>query len=170
MRAARWRPRISLYTKGCDCRAATIPQTQGGFKACSYGCLGLGSCVAVCPFEAMRMGPNGLPEVNDERCTGCGKCVAECPRGIISLVPRSRKVHVLCSNRDKGAVARKLCKVACIACKRCEKACEHEAIKVENNVARIDYIKCTNCGKCAEVCPAKCIIDEGAHGGEAVAS
>jgi electron transport complex protein RnfB len=143
-----------------DCRAASIPQIQGGFKACTYGCLGLGSCVRVCVFGAMSMGPNGLPVVDDTKCTACGKCVAECPRSIIKLVGRSRKVHVRCQNKDKGAVARKLCKVACIACKRCEKACEYDAIKVDNNLASIDYSKCTNCGACAAACPPKCIIDE----------
>jgi ferredoxin len=108
----------------------------------------------------MSMGPNSLPVVDDTKCTACGKCVAECPRSIIELVGRSRKVHVCCQNKDKGAVARKLCKVACIACKRCEKACEYDAIKVENNLASIDYSKCTNCGACAAACPPKCIIDE----------
>ena len=28
---------------------------------------------------------------------------------------------------------------------------------MDNNVAVIDYSKCTNCGKCAEKCPTKVI-------------
>ena len=61
------------------------------------------------------------------------------------------------SDEDKGADARKACKNACIACKKCEKSCPHAAITVENNLARIDYSKCTGCGKCSEVCPTGCI-------------
>jgi len=70
---------------------------------------------------------------------------------------------VLCQNCDKGALVRKACKVGCIACKACERACKYEAIRVDNNLARIDYAKCTNCGACALMCPTKCIIDEGAE-------
>ncbi|MDP2991811.1 MAG: RnfABCDGE type electron transport complex subunit B, partial [Deltaproteobacteria bacterium] len=42
-----------------DCRAAML--VSGGDKSCSYGCLGLGTCVAGCPFGALSMGEDGLP-------------------------------------------------------------------------------------------------------------
>jgi len=29
---------------------------------------------------------------------------------------------------------------------------------VEDNLAKIDYSKCTGCGKCAEKCPQKIIV------------
>ena len=29
---------------------------------------------------------------------------------------------------------------------------------MDNNVAVIDYAKCTGCGKCAEKCPSKVIL------------
>jgi formate hydrogenlyase subunit 6/NADH:ubiquinone oxidoreductase subunit I len=63
----------------------------------------------------------------------------------------------MCSSEDKGAVAMKNCKNACIGCKKCESTCPSGAIKVENNLAEIDYSLCTACGECAEVCPTKCI-------------
>jgi len=66
---------------------------------------------------------------------------------------------VLCANQDKGGVARKNCKVACIGCMKCQKVCPAGAITVENNLARIDHEKCENCGKCAEVCPQSTIHD-----------
>jgi Fe-S-cluster-containing hydrogenase component 2 len=37
------------------------------------------------------------------------------------------------------------------------KACQDDAIHVINNVAVIDYEKCTRCGKCYDVCPKKII-------------
>ena len=62
-----------------------------------------------------------------------------------------------CVNKDKGAVAVKACKAACIGCKKCEKECAFGAITVGNNVAYIDYSKCRLCRKCVAVCPMKAI-------------
>ena len=39
----------------------------------------------------------------------------------------------------------------------CEKKCPNGAIHVEDNLAVIDYDKCTSCGTCVSVCPAKVI-------------
>ncbi len=46
---------------------------------------------------------------------------------------------------------------ACVACKRCEKACQFDAIHVEMGFALIDNVKCTRCGECVKVCPMNCI-------------
>jgi len=151
-----------------DCRAATL--VQGGPKECSYGCLGLGSCVRACPFDAIFMAANGLPVVIAEKCTGCGNCVEACPKDLISLAPVSKKVHVLCRSRDKGAIVRKLCKVGCIGCQMCNKICpvgkekEDKAIIVTDNLAEINYEKCISCGLCASKCPTGTIIDEAERG------
>ena len=47
--------------------------------------------------------------------------------------------------------------LSCLGCKICEKTCQHDAIKVVDNVASIDFEKCTGCGECAEKCPRKII-------------
>jgi len=135
-----------------DCKAAMM--YSGGFKACKYGCLGLGTCVEVCPFDAMHMGENGLPQIDLERCTGCGICAKACPRGVIRIVDADRigKV-VLCSSKDRGKVTRQVCEVGCIACNACVKACPNEAIVLQDNLAYIDSTKCDDCGKCVEACP-----------------
>lgn len=145
------------YYGAQDCRAAIL--VAGGNKACSNSCLGLASCVKVCPFEAMEMNENGLPVVFEDKCTGCGKCVEECPKQIISLIPISKKVHIRCSSRDKGAVVKKYCGVGCIACGSCVKICPFEAITLIDNLAQINYDKCTNCGLCVRVCPTHTIQD-----------
>ena len=49
------------------------------------------------------------------------------------------------------------CKYGCIGCKICERQCEFDAIHVTDNLARIDYSKCTACGKCAAKCPVHVI-------------
>lgn len=144
------------YDGLADCKAANL--VGGGPKACTYGCLGLGSCVSACTFDALYMGPDGLPVVDEEECTACGMCVSACPRGIIELVPVSQRVTVLCKSLAKGVDVRKTCKVGCIGCGLCVKACPAQAITMENNLAVIDPAKCDACGKCVEKCPTKCIV------------
>lgn len=140
-----------------DCVSASM--VMGGQKTCSYGCLGFGDCVAVCPFDAIEMGENGVPVVDDDACTGCAKCVEMCPKNIIELWPVDREVVVACSSRDKGGVARKACTVACIACRKCQKVCPVDAVTVDDFLAVIDPDKCINCGLCATECPTGAIID-----------
>ena len=65
---------------------------------------------------------------------------------------------VQCSSHDKGKDVKAKCDAGCIACTLCTKQCEFDAIHMDNNVAVIDYEKCTNCGKCAAKCPAKVIL------------
>lgn len=73
-----------------DCRAAAI--LNGGMKVCTIGCLGLGTCAKVCPFDAITMGPDGLPVVHEGRCTGCGTCERACPKHIITLSSVTRRI------------------------------------------------------------------------------
>ena len=62
-----------------------------------------------------------------------------------------------CVNKDKGPVAMKACKAACIGCGKCVKECKFEAITVEGNVSYIDFNKCRLCKKCVAVCPTGAI-------------
>ncbi len=80
-----------LYDGVNDCRAAML--LGGGAKVCYAGCLGLGTCVAACPFGALSIGPDSLPVVDDALCTGCGTCERVCPKHIITLSSNSRKIQ-----------------------------------------------------------------------------
>jgi Na+-translocating ferredoxin:NAD+ oxidoreductase RNF subunit RnfB len=138
------------------CRGAKL--SAGGVKSCAWGCQGFGDCVAVCKFDALSMGPDGLPHVDHEKCTGCGMCEAECPQKLFVLVPRARKGSiVLCSNRNpvKAAVM-KSCKAGCIKCEACVRECPEKCITMVDGIPVTDYAKCTSCGKCVEKCPTKC--------------
>ncbi len=137
-----------------DCRSAMLSGLN--LTDCQYGCIGLGSCAGVCPEKAIKV-VNGVAVVDRRKCLGCGLCVKACPKGMIELIPASSYVAVRCSSKDKGAVVRKKCQAGCIGCSLCVKQCQHNAISVENNLARIDYTACVQCGACAEKCPAKVI-------------
>lgn len=155
------RPKTNHFDGVSSCSVASA--LYSGETDCSYGCLGFGDCVTVCKFDAIHMNKEtGLPEVIDEKCTACGACVEACPKQLIELrkqMPKYRKVYVACRNKDKGAVAKKACEVACIGCGKCEKACEFDAIQVVNNLAFIDSDKCKLCRKCVAVCPTNAILE-----------
>ncbi len=154
------RPKLTVYDSVRSCAVAN--STYGGETGCTFGCLGCGDCVSACQFGAIRMNPEtGLPEVDEAKCTACGACVKACPRSIIELRPKgknSRRVYVQCVNKDKGAVARKVCTAACIGCGKCVKVCPFEAITLENNLAYIDPAKCKLCRKCETECPQGAIV------------
>lgn len=137
-----------------SCAAAM--RIGGGLTACSYGCMGLGDCEQVCPYDAVHV-CNGVAYVTADKCRACTLCVKACPRGIIEIVPRKDMAVVRCSNHDKGGVTRKLCSAGCIGCKKCEKTCEAGAVKVKDFCAYVDPELCTNCGACVEACPQNCI-------------
>lgn len=143
------------YTGIADCKKlALIP--GHGEKVCSYGCMGYGSCVRACAFDAIHV-VNGIAVVDKEKCVACGKCISECPNNLIEFVPVSATCKVECNSNDKGKDVNAACSVGCIGCMMCVKVCESGAVTVNNNLAHIDYSKCTHCGKCAEKCPRKII-------------
>ncbi len=138
-----------------SCEMAAL--TSGGWKSCEYGCLKLGDCIKACKFGALSFGDNHEPIIDRAKCTACGLCVPACPKALIEIMPLKKTYMVTCSSKDKGADTRKACKVGCIACKLCEKACKFDAIHVVDNIAYIDQDKCIACGLCAKACPQKVI-------------
>ncbi len=140
-----------------DCRAVIL--AGGGDKACRYGCLGYGTCMKVCPFNAITMTADHLPSVDISKCTGCRKCESACPTKVIEVLPASKQVLVTCHSKDSGSVTRENCRVGCIACGTCVKICPFDAPVIENNLARIDLDKCRLCGLCVGKCPTGSISD-----------
>lgn len=136
---------------------AIVNRVGAGSLSCAYGCIGCGDCVDACRFGALRIDEDSrLPVVDESACTGCGVCVSRCPRHLMELRPagvKGRRVWVACSNKERGAVARRGCTAACIGCGKCAKACPFGAIEVSGNLAYVDASKCRLCRKCVGVCP-----------------
>ncbi len=78
------------YAGVMDCRAAML--LYGGSKECHIGCLGLGTCVRACPFDALSIGEDNLPLVNKNRCTSCGVCAEVCPKSIITVTSAAKRI------------------------------------------------------------------------------
>jgi electron transport complex protein RnfB len=146
-----------IYTGVQDCTAAVL--AAGGDKSCQYGCLGYGTCMRACPFDAITMSAENLPLINPKKCTACGKCVAACPKQVIEIALASKSVVISCHSKDKGIDVKKKCQVGCIACGICVRICPVDAIKLDSNLARIDHAKCIACGLCVKKCPTNAIFD-----------
>ena len=144
---------LAEYNGVADCRHANL---VGATKACSYGCLGLGSCARACPFGAIEMTANGLAIVHPDICTGCEKCVATCPRQLIIMTPKNAPLHNLCNNPQKGGVTAKICKVSCIGCRKCVKEAGEGQMTMDGFLARVNYDDPPG-PEVAEVCPTKCL-------------
>ena len=137
-----------------DCRVAA--SLIGGSKSCNAGCLGFGTCVSACKFDAIKI-EYGIAVVDEEKCVNCGKCMEVCPKMLIVEKPAVKEVFVKCNSHEFGKAVKINCSAGCIGCGACVKACPVEAITLDNKLAVIDQEKCIGCKVCVEKCPTKVI-------------
>ena len=90
---------------GCRAAAAIF----GGKRACSIGCIGFGDCVKACLFDAIHIGENGYPVVDESKCVGCGACLAVCPKNIIEIKTVSQRLLHLNDQMDALAPCQQRC-------------------------------------------------------------
>jgi len=164
-----------IMCKGTSCNTSKRFQYRGtlgcnaahglfsGPGSCTFGCMGYGDCVKICPYGAIDI-IDEIAVINDFKCKACELCISECPKKIIYMVPKyDNDYKVECRNKWPGGETKKHCTVGCIGCQRCFKICPSEAISMEGPLAVIDPFKCIHCGKCAEVCPTNSISKPGGH-------
>jgi Na+-translocating ferredoxin:NAD+ oxidoreductase RNF subunit RnfB len=145
------------YVGHSTCRSASV--ISGGGRSCVWGCLGLGDCSHVCDFGAIFMNRQGLPEVDPNKCTACGDCVDICPKQLFSLEPVSRQLWVACKNQADPSASENSCEVSCTACGRCVMDAAPGLIKLDRNLAVIDYSKNETADRRAiERCPTGAIV------------
>ncbi len=151
---------ICDYCGAMTCKGAA--QLLGGYKRCPYACLGLGDCTAVCPQGAVSIdAEKNVAVIDQSKCTGCGLCVAECPHNLIELVPAETKTVLLCNYQPlRDIPGREKCDFGCIRCRKCVRACEHEAMEwnKEKGAVEIIHEKCTQCNKCIEACERHTLV------------
>ena len=143
---------------GVESCAAAAAVTGGG-KACAWGCLGYADCAVACDFDAIVMGPTGLPVVDPEKCTACGDCVDACPLDLFVLMSEDHHLVVQCKNLLQGDAAEAVCSVACNACGRCVADAEPGLISMVSGLAVIDYDQIELENRTAiERCPTGAIV------------
>ena len=138
------------YSGAHSCRA--LAAFYGGQRICTIGCLGLGDCIRACNFNAIHMGPNSYPVVDESKCVGCGACRKACPKDIINI--RTMAERLLSFNQTDEALA------------PCAQTCPAE-INIPQYIAQIkagDYAGAVNTIRernplllsCGRVCPHPC--------------
>ena len=145
-----------LGIQSCEEAAKADAKAMG---LCTTGCLGQGSCTAVCRYDAIKV-VNGTAFVDAEKCVGCRDCTYACPRHLITMVPYKGMKLVPCSStadyEDKALV----CDSGCIACEDCKNNCPNGAIYMEEKHAVIDPELCEDCKVCTYVCPRNVIREQ----------
>lgn len=138
--------RLADYHGLPSCRAAFV--VNGGGRACSWGCLGLGDCDRACSFAAIQMNDEALPVVDVDKCTSCGDCVDACPLNLFSIEPLDHPIVLQCNSPLTGSEATNACTVACDGCGRCALDAPRDAIVMRRGLpviqepARLD-VQCT---------------------------
>ena len=139
-----------LYLGVPSCRAFSMH--YGGQRVCTVGCIGMGDCIKSCLFDAIHMGPDGYPLVDQEKCVGCGACERVCPKNIITV--RTMSERLLHFNQEDDPLA------------PCAQTCPAE-IDISQYIAHIrrgDYAAAVNTIRernplllsCGRVCPHPC--------------
>ncbi|SMG23317.1 glycyl-radical enzyme activating protein [Paenibacillus aquistagni] len=64
-----------------------------------------------------------------------------------------------CHNPESQSYKRQLSynQSLCISCRACEEVCSQNVHSFVDGLHRVDYSKCTLCGKCVEACPSKAL-------------
>ncbi len=140
------------YEGAHDCRAMFA--LHGGDLVCKVGCLGLGTCVNSCPFDALKMGPEGVPVVIPDRCVGCGNCERVCPTGVINVYNMTERLFHFNNENECLPPCKQLCPA------QIDIPGYVQLAKEGDFAGAIDLIKERNplpliCGR---VCPAPCEV------------
>ncbi len=140
------------YEGAHDCRA--MAALHGGDLVCQVGCLGLATCVKNCPFNALEMNEEGVPNIIAEKCVGCGNCEKICPTGVIKIYTMTQRLFHFNNENECLPPCKQLCPAQIDIpgyvqlAKEGKYAEAIELIKERNPLPLI----------CGRVCPAPCEV------------
>lgn len=141
-----------------DCNAAAL--YFSGNKACKYACLGMGSCIKVCPVNAIKKTASGRIWIDRDICVACGKCLEVCPSNVIKMIPYSARYIVACNSHMKAKEVKAVCKAGCIGCKICQVKHPGSGFEVDNFLAHVEKYDADERIQegAVKACPVKVII------------
>lgn len=125
---------------GCDAYAAALAEGKAAAGLCSPG----GEQTAKALAAILGGDATVQKKVAAVRCAGCAEHTA--PTAQYGGVSR-------CDEAARLFGGGKACVYGCLGLGDCAAACPHNAITVENGLARVDEGACVGCGKCVAVCP-----------------
>jgi ferredoxin len=147
--------KLHPYRGLADCRI--VRSAYGGDRLCRDACLGYGTCVELCPRDAIVADAAGRLRVTDD-CDGCGLCAAECPAKAILMLPGQADHFVRCNSsapaRDRSA----FCASACTACAVCLETAPSAGYSIRSGLAAVDYRARGDRRLAVRHCPVGCIV------------
>lgn len=125
-------------------------------------CVGCGACIANCNGKCLKASTDlkgfGQPEMDFRYgycLSGCEqKCAKVCPANALVKYDDVPKKHI----HTGHAIWKKdrcLRFTEDVECKACSRKCPHHAIHIVEGFPVVDKDKCTGCGACEHVCPAR---------------
>lgn len=141
------------------------PPGSSGLEAFKARCTGCQLCVSACPHQVLRSFDNGMgmlqPSLSFERgyCrVNCVACSTLCPAGAIRPVSPAEKTAI---QIGRAVIQPEVCIVNAntISCTACARSCPAGAINMVGTgllkQPAVDAERCTGCGACEYVCPAR---------------
>jgi len=101
--------RSTVFFKGCPlgclwCSNPELIRSKPDLLYTGEKCARCGTCIEVCPQDALSFADDGFLEVDRALCDGCGACVEVCPNGALELIGRSVTVDELSKDLLKDRV------------------------------------------------------------------
>ncbi len=125
---------------------------------CQIGCTGLGACIKVCRFEAIRL-VDGTAKVDPDLCVGCLDCISACPNELILEAPYMGSKLVACASTYSCDEKLKVCGLGCIGCGDCASNCPNGAVTIKDSRASVDSSLCENCSICQYMCSRSALVE-----------
>lgn len=106
----------TTYFKENNGACSRIQVTDPGAVRTLSVCNQCGTCIAVCPTQAISRDKNGVVQIDKKKCTSCLMCVGFCPTGnMMAYAPKQSEPF------------------KCIACGLCARSCPAQALELKND-------------------------------------